>query len=80
MSVCVGCGSPDVRNLYCSLACWAATQTAKYDDLAHLLALGESPAQALARVGATHYGAAKYFYRTGQPDLARRFNGKRWRR
>ena len=58
---------------WCSVACARYRAHARYDDLADLIALGESPRIAAARVGVGMAAAARWYYRHGRADLARLF-------
>lgn len=49
---------------------WTAAR-ARYQELADLIRLGETPHIAVQRVGATPAAASRWFYRHGMPELAR---------
>ena len=81
---CERCGAPIADNprrgrrqsetrRWCSVDCMRRRAQAQYDDLADLIALGESPRIAAARVGTSVAAAARWYYRHGRADLARLF-------
>jgi len=83
-STCERCGMPIAANprrgrrqsetrRWCSVDCARYRAHAQYDDLADLIALGESPRIAAQRVGTSVAAAARWYYRHGRADLARLF-------
>ena len=81
---CERCGAPIADNprrgrrqsetrRWCSVDCMRRRAQAQYDDLADLIALGESPRIAAARVGVGVAAAARWYYRHDQADIARMF-------
>ena len=58
---------------FCSRRCLEMRAHDRYDDLADLINLGESPRIAAARVGVGVAAAARWYYRHGRADLARMF-------
>ena len=58
---------------FCSRQCLAMRAHERYDDLADLIDLGESPRIAAQRVGTSVAAAARWYYRHGRADLARMF-------
>lgn len=64
------------RNQFCSNSCAQAHRTAPYLDLLDLIALGEAPLSAAARLGIRAQNAARWMYRHGHVDLARHFHKK----
>lgn len=53
----------------------------RIEDAEELFSAGVNEVTVAARAGFPSVGAAaRYFYRKGRPDLARRFNAEYWRR